>query len=338
MGIFQGDVKIRTAINLILEEMRKSPWLLDDVFSELLEDPYLAEYGAKEIANAKQWFLNNKISVLHKYRLDNQDYPCVTIAMAPSEEDDRESTMGDLTPFVEELTPEQIAKPIPYIVKPFIPASYVDGLLTAPEDLVNVTPGMMIVDPATGDAWVIAELDGNRGLKIEGAPTIAAQKIGIIPQYRHYRARREAARFRETYNIGCHVHGDPNQLIWLWSIVLYGLLRYRESMFNGRCFKLSSLKSSDILRDEAFQEAGENVYKRYIILSGLVEQSWLKSPKRVIEIANLGNVEKAEPGVNILVNTETPRDAVDPERDDTWLTTKEKKSSGKRSLTMKGTK
>jgi len=318
--------------------MRANIWLLDDVFSDLLEDPYLAEYGAKEIARAKEWLLNNKIEVLHKYRTDSQDYPCVTIGLAPSEEDDRESTLSDQTPFVEELTPEQIGKPIPYVVKPFTPESYVAGVLTASFDLDNVSPGMLVVNPETGEAWEIAELSGAKGLIIKDAPTINAQKLGVIPQYRVYRARREAARFRETYQIGCHVHGDPNQLLWLWSIVLYGLLRYRETMFNGRCFKLSSLKSTDIMREDAFDQGGENIYKRYIFLSGLVEQSWLKSPKRVIEIARLKDADGISTGVKILTNIDTPIEAVDPESNDTWSTIPETKSSKKKSLTMKGTK
>jgi hypothetical protein len=339
MGIYQGDVKIRTAIVLALEEMRKNLWLLDDIFSDLLNDEYLREYGQKEIDRAKEWFKNNKISVLHKYRPDSQDYPCVTIHMAPSKEDDREATLSDQSPFVEEFSPEKIDKKIPYVVKPFTPAGYAAGVLTAPADLDNVTPGMLVVDPDTGNAYEIEEVTGARTLKIKDSPAIAAQKLGVIPQYRVWRARRERAAFRQTYQIGCHVHGDPGQLLWLHDIVLYALLRYRETMIAGRCFQISSLESSDMMEEDlSGSAAGERAYKRYISLSGLVQQSWIKSPKRVIEIAKIGPSEGIAGGIRVLTDANTPDEAADPEKDDVWLTKQETQSFKKKTLSMKGTK
>ena len=334
--IFQGDVKIRNLIKLSLEEMRKNIWLLDDVFSDFLEDEHLGDYGAKELAQIKDWFLNNKIEVLHKYRLDSQSYPCITIALGESTEADSEATLADLTPEVANLTPEQINKPIPYIVKPFTPASYVGGILTAPMDLDTVGPGMLIVDPITGNAWIIEAVTGARTLKIKDAPEINVQTVGVIPQYRVYRARRERAAFRENYQIGCHVHGDPTQLLWLWAITLYSILRYRESLLEAKGMKISSVKSTDMIRDDSFGEGGENIYKRWIVVSGLVENTWLKSPKRVIEIAQIAGPDGIGTGIKICSDTEVPIEVVDPEKDDTWITNKAQKSLKKRTAVMKG--
>jgi hypothetical protein len=323
-------------IKLALEEMRKNPWILEDVFSQFLEDQYLSEYGAKEVARAKEWLLNNKIEVLHKYRLDSQSYPCITIAMGESNEDDAQATLADLSTEVVELTPEEINKPIPYVIKPFIPTSYTNGVLIAPFNLDDVSPGMLIVDPDTGNAWEIIELVGADGIRIKDAPAISADKLGVIPQYRVYRARRERASFRESYQIGCHVHGDPTQVLWLWSIVLYAILRYRETLLEARCFKISSVRSTDMVRDDATDAGGENIYKRFIMLSGLVENSWLKSPKRIIEIAKIKDPDGITAGVKVMSNTEVPVEIVDPEQDDNWVTVKEGKPSKKRSITMKG--
>jgi hypothetical protein len=88
--------------------------------------------------------------------------------------------------------------------------------------------------------------------------------------------------------------------------------------------------------EEQFETGGEKAFKRYIILKGLVENSWLKSPKRVIEIAKLQGADGVSTGVNILSDTEVPRDAVDADKNDTWLTKKENKPPKKRSITMKG--
>ena len=78
-------------------------------------------------------------------------------------------------------------------------------------------------------------------------------------------------------------------LTWLWSVAKYALMRYREGMLEHRGFQISSIKSSDYLRNDAFQSLGENVYSRFIVLTGQVEETWLKSPKRTIEAMSFQN-------------------------------------------------
>lgn len=310
MGIVQSDLLIRVAILKTLEEVRKNPWLLDDILSDLTQDPLLAEvYGQKEIDNAKEWLENNKIDVLLKYRQDSMTYPCIGISLGGSKEDPAEATAADLSTEVDELTPGQICKPIPYMIKPFVPVSYVDGYILPPEDidLITIRIGMLILDPDTGNAYAIDAID-SKGLHIKDAPNLDLKKCGIIPQHRVWRARRERASFREVYQISLHNHGDPAPLLWLYSIVMYGLLRYRETLFEARGLAISSLEATDVVsRGAEFAPAGENIYSRYITLSGLVQNSWLKSPKRVIEAAILAEKEgdSYNAGINIISNLDT---------------------------------
>ena len=331
MGIVQSDLLVRVAITKTIEEMRKNPWLIDDCFSDLIEDPLLRDvYGAKEIANAKEWFANNKIDTYLKLRLDSIQTPCVTIALGGSSEDASQATLADQSLCVEDLDPETINKPIPYIIRPAAPVSYDKdtGILTFPNevDLYTVSIGMLILDPKKGNAYVIENKVSATQLKIKDNPKLSAPEYGVIPQYRVWKARRERAAFRETYTIGCHVHGDTAPLIWLHSIILYGLLRYRESLFEARGLQISSLKSTDFVQRAPFsQEGGENIYSRYIILDGLVENTWLKSPKRVIETAIIAEKkdEDYSKGIKILSNLNTVNEIVDPEDDDIWTTIEE---------------
>lgn len=331
MGIVQSDLLVRVAIIHTLEEIKKNPWLIEDIFSDLLEDPLLKDvYGAKEIANAKEWFINNKIEVYLKYRMDNIQTPCISISLGSSSEDESQSTLADQSIFVEEFDSEDIDKPIPYILKPTGKLVYnkTTGILEFPNsvNLLEVSPGMLILDPKTGNAYVIEGKAGINGLKIKDNPALKTSNYGIIPQYRVWKARRERAGFRETYSIGCHVHGDTAPLLWLHSVVLYGLLRYRESLFEARGLQISSLKSTDFVQRAPFsEEGGENIYSRYIILDGLVENSWIKTPRRVIESAILIDKtnEAYSSGIKILSNLDTDIAETDPENDDLWLTKKE---------------
>jgi hypothetical protein len=323
--IFAGDVIIAEAIRQGLEDMRKNLWLLDDVFANFTKEPALKDkYGQKEIDAAKDWFLNNKIEVNLRYRNDKDQFPCVTIALGSSSEKEEMKHLGDLSTEVETLMPNQIGKPIPYIVKPFIPISYdqTTGVLTVPDSVSmrGVRSGQILVDPDTGNGYIIQEVISN-GIKLEPNLKISLTRAGIVPQYQIYKARREHTFFQETYSIGCHVHGDPAPLLWLHAIVLYTILRYRESLLEGRQFTQSSVSSSDLVQNPNFEgPGGENVFSRYITLTGQVENSWLKTPFRIIEAVEINeeNEEGFRSGIKILSNLDSPV-SLDTE-DDIWTT------------------
>jgi len=330
--IFAGDVIIAEAIRQGLEDMRKNLWLLDDVFGNFVQEPALRDkYGQKEIDAAKDWFMNNKIEVNLRYRNDKDHFPCVTIALGSSSEKEEMKHLADLSTEVETLMPNQIGKPIPYIVKPFVPDSYdqATGILTVPKSvkLKGVRAGQILVDPDTGIGYIIQAVVPN-GIKLESDLELTLTKAGIVPRYQFYRARREHTFFQETYSIGCHVHGDPAPLLWLHAIVLYTILRYRESLLEGRQFMQSSVSSSDLIQNPNFEgPGGENVFSRYITLTGQVENSWLKTPSRIIESVEIEgeNVEGIRSGIKILSNLDSP-DFLDTE-DDIWTTINENKNN-----------
>lgn len=326
-GIFQGDLIVKTAIELAIEDLRKSPWIIEDIFGTLIENPYLkAKYGMKEIARAKEFVLNNDIPVYMRHRVDKQEFPCVTISIGQSSEDKALATLGDVSPFVEEYAADELGKPIKYIISPFTPLSYDSqtGIVEMPENIEEykyIEPGMIAVDPDTGDGYIVQGKAGTNGFRIITGASLSG-KLGIVPQYQIYRARRERAGSQETYNIGCHVEGDPSTLIFLYSIVKYALFRYREGLLEANGFQLSTLTSTDLVKSDL---SAENVYSRWITLSGQIEESWIKSPYRIIETmdftdpANPTSEEELTQGIRILSNSEP----VDQE-DNVWIAIEDK--------------
>ena len=288
-GIFQGDLIIKAAIELGLKDMREHPYVIEDVFRSLIENPLLNRvYGIKEIAKAKEFILNNDIPVYMHHRLDKKEYPCITIALGSSTEDTSLSRLGDATPFYEDFTPSEIGKPIPYIVPPFHYESYdsetgilVIGDNDVSENIQYLHAGMVLVDPDTGNGYIIEGISGNCEIQLSAGLTLPKCKLAVIPSTPLWRARREMSTSQTQYNIGCHVDGDPSYLIFLHDIVRYTLFRYKESLLETNNFQLSRLSSSDIVKND--YHGVENVYSRWITLSGQVEETWLKSPKRFIE-------------------------------------------------------
>lgn len=330
MAIFQSDLTIKTAIQLGLDDVAKNDWLIDDILGDVLVNPYLVDkYGQKQIDACKEWFKNNQVDIYMASRNDKDRFPCVTITLGSSAEKDEMKTMADQSTETVKLLPNQIGKPIPYVVKPFQGYSYdpTTGEVTIPSNVQNVdgvATGMVLVDPTTGQGYVINDVFPD-GVVIEPSLAVTALKLGIVPQYQFYEARVEHSFFQETYNIGCHVHGDPQALLWLHSIVLYSILRYRESLLEAQGFSQSNLSSSDLLANPSGSgPAGDNIWTRYITLTGQVENSWIKSPRRIIEVAALrervGSGASAGfiGGIKIISNLDTP-DFIDQSQEP-WTT------------------
>lgn len=323
-GIFQGDIIIKTAIDLGIEDMKKNPWLLDHMLSDLVKISYFRDkYGEKQIEACKEWFRNTQIDVYMRAREDKDRLPCVTIQMGPSNEKIDMKTMADQSTEKAVLLPNKIGKPIPYIAKPFTPLGYDDdtGIVSVPNsiDLSVVNAGMILVNPATGQGFLIqGVIDG--GIQLEPNLPFEASQLGVVPQYQYYVARVEHSFFDETYMIGCHAHGDTQNVLFLWSIVKYSILRYRESLLEANGFAESSISSAGPDFDEAFTTpGGEKAWARFMTLNGQTENSWIKAPHRVVEATVLRKKSGSGyiGGISIISNTDP---AIIDKSEQSWYT------------------
>lgn len=326
MSIFPGDTIIKTAIELALEDLRKNSWILDDIFSAFIENPYLKQkYGYSEIARAREFLLNNKIHTYLRHRIDGQEMPCVTISIGNANEADDLATLGDLHHEVVDLTPDYIGKPLSYIIPPFDIVSYDPdtGIVEMPEtpDYKYIAKDMVAVNITNGKGYIVKGKGGENGFVISTDLDLDVGQFAIIPRYQIYQARRERIWSKEVYNIGCHAHGDPSLTLFLYAIVKYALLRYREGLLEYQNFELSSLQVTDFIKNDAFNM--ENVYSRFIILQGQVEETWLKQPHRIIENVDIAPVDDDDnAGIQILSNEVTIVDSEEDEND-VWKTIKE---------------
>jgi len=261
-----------------------------------------------------------------KLRLDKEAIPSISIALGNSNESNVLGTLADTTPFVNEYSPEQINQPINYIVPPIVPKSYDQALgeitFNNASEIADVAVGMVIIDPATGNGFIVNDKPSDTVLAINPNSVLPKSQIAIIPQYPIYRARVERNFINETYSIGCHT-SDPSTLIFLFSVVKYTLLRYKESLLEANNFQLSSMTCSDMNHNQSF--SAENVYSRFISLSGQIEESWIKAPYRVVEnvsiaSGNSGNVTAFVGGIKIL--SQDPPSSIQSDNTESWKTIK----------------
>lgn len=294
LGIFQSETILKTALMLGLIDLRANPYLLDYVFASLPQDDQTSrEYGEKTVKQAKAWFLNTKIPVVMAPLMNaNSEMPCITIHMADSSE--AESTLGDI-----HYQPSEDVEDVdaPSLTSRFTPSySSTTGIVTpAPGSTgtIVLAPGQVLVD-ANGVSHPILEVYYEDGtFKIQ--PGTVANFTGSVIKGASPTLNQplESVTYRETYQLGCHVSGHAEQLTWLHSIVMFVLLRYKERLLEARGIERTVVNSSDFSKNEALGQ--ENIFSRYLTLSGYVRHYWPKDRYQKISVVNTQFViEQAE--------------------------------------------
>lgn len=304
MSLFLGDIRLKTCIELGLADITKNPWILDDILGDTLGNPYLRERYGSQIDSCKQWLANNRINIFMSARDDKVEFPCVTIEIGTSSEKADMKHMGDLSTESTVLYPNNINKPIPYVLKP-VSGSYDSNTgaftFSTAVNLNNVSPGMILVDPTTGNGYVIQSITMANQVNLLTNLSISTTSYGIIPKYQFYETKIGHTFMQEPYNIGCHAM-DQQSSLWLHSIVTYSLLRYRQALLEKDGYAESLISSGKMYPNPDFSDAGQVIWTRDIEITGQVENRWYMQPHRFIENIALGNGNSFQGGVKIISN------------------------------------
>jgi hypothetical protein len=281
LGIFQGDLIIRTAIIEAINDLRRNPYLLDYVFASLPVDTLTAkEYGAQDVAKAKDWFQKTNVFTYLSININEVKFPCISINLVSSTEE--ENTFSD----THYQPTEDVDRDWPLLAGPLTPSTYnsVNGTIVFTEASLKglvLVSGMIIVTN-TGQAYPVLEVPDNvTTVVIESGHILDLEDVQVRAARPAYVARVESAGYREVYSLGCHVDSEAIHLIYLHSILIFALHRYRETLLEGRGFERSSITSTDLRRDDS--NLPEFMYDRYVQLTGYVRQSWPKAIARKME-------------------------------------------------------
>lgn len=328
--IFQTDALLKTLLEQTFEDIRKNLWLLDYILDDFTQNQFLkTKYGQKQIEAAKQYFANNNVNIQLQFSKDKDKFPAIFLTLGSSNEVEEMRTMGDISQDDITLMPNLVGQPIPYVIKPFVPADFESstGLLTPPIgiDIALVASGMVLVNPSNGNGFVIQGIVGNQ-IQVEPGIELDASQVGVIPQYRYFTSRLGRSFFEENWNITIATN-DPQSLLWLHSIAVFGLLRYREFLeHNG--FLETHFNSTDIFNPEFSNAAGEEIYCRQITMFGKVQQRFIRGLHRHIEniLLRSNDTDSVTPenpdgfvgGIRIVSNLSTPPLE---QNDSNWYTT-----------------
>lgn len=277
LGIAQSDLIIKKALEAGIAELRANQWILDYVMaSQNFDDLTSSTYGQQDINNFKKWFLATDIKTYINVRIGDVTAPCVTVNLVSSTA--QELTLSDLGPDpVQEDVPVTANGPglWPALTPTFTPQYTVTtGQLLLPASVqVELFPGMVIVD-GIGKVWPIQDVLDNQTVVIQSGvvtnftnSTVRAATPSIVQTI-------ESQVFRESYLIGCHAQGEPAHLVYLYSVILFVLLRGQQFFLEARGLERLEFSATDFAKTPDFDV--ENVYSRYINMSGYVRHSWPK--------------------------------------------------------------
>jgi len=296
-GIHQSDIIIRTALTMAIADMRANPWLLDHVFASLIQDEQTAAtYGEKEVKKAKDWFLSTNIPIVLDYRFDEVEKAMVSISLVESAE--AENTLAD----VHYIPQEEVESSWPPLTASFTPTAFhpATGIMKLPTKIADsliIVPGMLVVD-AVGRTHEITEVTAKNTIVIT-AGTVANFTNAVIKGKKPRLLQEiESLSFRETYRIGCHVHGEPFHLTWLHSIISFCLLRYKQALLEARGFERSTMSSTPFAKNEAL--GAENYWTRFINVIGYVRNYWPKAlNERLQSVGVTEQFNESAPGLKI---------------------------------------
>ena len=273
LGICQSDIVVRTAIIAGLADLRENPKLLDYVFSSLPKDALTYRtYGEEQVELAKKWFLDQEIPVFMNTRFDESKVPCITIAQSSSAES--EATLGDVHYETTEIDKDE--EPIVY-GGPYTPMKYVPSTGTLIMDSnfsLDVFPGMLVRDRNGGTHEILDVLD-QYTFTVDPNLNVPFTDMYVVSAPRKKTVSLESVEFRESYEIGCHVHSEPAYLSYLHSILLFILLRYKEELLEARGLTRTSITAGPVMQNSSFA-ISQPVFTRMTTLTGYVHQYWPK--------------------------------------------------------------
>lgn len=303
--LFLGDLRIKAALTLGLEDISKNQWLIDDILGDTISSPYMRKLYGSQIDSCKKWISNNRINiVLSEQQADKLEFPAITIELGSIDEKMDMRHMGDLSTETVKLLPNDINKPVPYVTRPnngsYTPNTGV-FVFSSTVDVSNVSPGMVLVNPANGTGYVIQSVTQANSVNLLTGLSVPNGSYGIIPEYQFYDAKIGHSFMQEDYRVVCHAM-DQQTVLWLHSIAMYLLLRYRQALLEAQGGAESIIKSTKMYANADYSDAGQIVWSREIALSLQTESRWIMQPHRIIENTLLGQGAGYTGGLKIISN------------------------------------
>ena len=288
--IFQTDLWLDVALKAAIADMRKNLYLLEDAYAHLISDPLLSQaYGKKEVDRIKA-FIQKDINIFVEHRIpDIAKFPAVVIKVGGGNEDSPKDALGDSyqKDFVDPATLGGAFPATNNIVGPVTPSAYDSNLgqITFGSNVnltsLNIYETQFVYD-SVNDAYypILVVLDDSNLLIEQGAkPNLTNMYIKRAKE--SYSNNRRSIWHWETNELEIQAT-DANDVMYLFSILMYIFIRYKQQFFDARNFAAYTISYSPLVRVSEIDDI-TNVYGRIITIRGRIENSAIESTSPLVD-------------------------------------------------------
>lgn len=281
-----SDLAFRYLVLLTFKTIRSNPDKhLKDIFGDTQLGPNAAIYG-NTAKQAAEWIKKTNVPVVLGYDLTDMQLPAVTIHLSASNPD--MPFIGDVGIGDEQELDFQEKE---VLVESFQPSGLEpvlddNGVLTAyklslPEDMPFEQKELFLVGLKLRDAdnrefFISADDDGNTLIMQadEKWPlsTLNTTGLEVVSPVLKARYSRGHMQFNETITIVIHGMSNRQEGLWIFYMVMWGLLKFRPVLTATFGLDLSMPSASDYSKDQSM--SGENVWTRYITVNAKTSWTW----------------------------------------------------------------
>jgi len=282
-----SDLFFSQALQIMIKDLRKNRFLIDDILSDVTSDPILKTlYGAKEVQKFNL-LVDKEIQINMEYAIDVAKFPAIAVRVGGGSED--ASKTGDALSdgYNSEEVPTNslggVFKTPRIILGPVTPENYdyVTGKMIFADkvSLSKVFDQMIVYDEVNKKEYPILLVLDDSTLFIEAGARPNLTNMTIRSRTNTaLNVRRSYFTTEQVTFICCAV--DPVEVIYLYQLVMYLIGRHRLEYFETKNFRTATLSYSPIYK---LAEEPNLVFARDITLNGTVEHSYIESTSRPLD-------------------------------------------------------
>jgi hypothetical protein len=290
MGIVQTDLILYSALRLGLADLRRNRFVLKDSYDQVISDPFLKDqWGEAEAERlVKMLDKNIEIYMAHKQSINSAKFPCFVIKMGSAQEDSNRESLGDYLE-TEKVDGASLGGAFPdarIVIENITPISYdnLTGQMTFGNnvnlDTLQVFDGHFVLDTKNNKKYEIEVVIGNHDLILkEPSKDVDLTNMKIVTGDINMANDKKTIWYFENHTIECW-SSDSVECVYLWTILMLILQRYKLTLFDARGFNIASYSYGPI---EQYQPEDPNVlFYREVPIRGRVAHTVIESTNKLI--------------------------------------------------------
>ena len=286
MSFVLPELVVESVLREGLASMLATPSIIDDVLGSLTETYANTKYGATELQTIKDVLAKRKLSIVHSKMEAEAKENAISIQLSHEGEDTSKSRLEDLDNELLDYDDDDSTVHARLKVANVLATAYdpISGILSIDDsvDLSTATNGFYFVDDNDVEYQIVNGVSNETGAKVlclEPNLSLTTPVTGTITSFINF-TETEVRGITDKVVIILGVHSKRALLAKYLYVLVKFILSSRKMDLDSRRFMNTTYTGSDFNRDSGY--TGDQMFSRYLTITGLVEQSW--SDKVVIPV------------------------------------------------------